>query len=58
MTKIEGGMRVDYEFLKKGEPRWTNMNPRLLRKLDIKVGATFCMARDTGAVEAAAFDYD
>lgn len=58
LTKTRGSIRVDYQFIAKDEPRWANMNADLVRKLDIRVGKTFCMTRDTGGAEGAAVDFD
>jgi hypothetical protein len=58
VTKGEAGIRVDYRFVARDEPRWANMNAALLRKFNIRAGATFCMPRDTGAADDAAVDYD
>jgi hypothetical protein len=58
LTKSRGSVRVDYLFIAGNEPRWANMNADLVRRLKIRVGTTFCMARDTGSAEAAATDLD
>lgn len=58
LTKSRGSIRVDYQFIARNEPRWANMNAELVRKLRVRVGETFCMARDTGSAEAATADFD
>jgi len=56
LTTIEGGVRVDYEFVRSGQASWTNMNRPLLRQLGVRVGATICLPR--GPVDADTTDFD
>ena len=58
LTKIDGAIRVDYQFIANGEASWANMNPALLRKFRVKVGAIFCMTHDKESAETAGIDYD
>ena len=58
LTKTPGSIRVDYQFIARNETRWANMNADLVRSLHVRVGETFCMARDTGPAEAATTDFD
>ena len=56
LTTIEGGVRVDYEFVRSGQASWTNMNRPLLRQFGVRVGATICLPR--GPVDADTTDFD
>jgi hypothetical protein len=58
LTKTRRSIRVDYQFIARNEPRWTNMDADLVRRLHVRVGETFCMTRDTGSAEAAGADFD
>ncbi len=56
LTKLDRAIRVDYQLLATGKKSWTNMDAALLRQFKVKVGATFCMARDTESAQAT--DYE
>jgi len=56
LTIIEGGVRVDYEFVRSGQASWTNMNRPLLRQFGVRVGAAICLPR--GPVDADTTDFD
>ena len=56
LTTIEGGVRVDYEFVRPGQASWTNMNRPLLRQFGVRVGATICLPRDPTSDETTDFD--
>jgi hypothetical protein len=58
LTRTRGSIRVDYQFIERNESRWVNMNADLVHRLHVRVGKTFCMARDTGSAEAATTDFD
>jgi hypothetical protein len=56
LTTIEGGVRVDYEFVRSGQASWTNMNRPLLRQFGVRLGATICLPRDPVLDELTDFD--
>ena len=45
LTAIEGGARVDYEYVVSGRATWTNMNRPLLKQFGVRAGGTFCVPR-------------
>jgi hypothetical protein len=47
LTTFEGGVRVDYAFVRSGRATWTNMNRPLLKQFGIRAGGTFCLPKDT-----------
>jgi hypothetical protein len=56
LTTVEGGTRVDYEFVRSGEATWTNMNRPLLRQFGVRVGATICLPRDPQSTDTTDFE--
>jgi hypothetical protein len=56
LTTIEGGVRVDYEFVRSGQAGWTHMNRPLLRRFGVRPGATICLPRDPASDEDTDFD--
>ena len=56
LTTIEGGVRVDYEFVRSGTASWTNMNRPLLRQFGVRIGGTICLPRDPLSDETTDFD--
>ena len=56
LTTIEGGLRVDYEFVRSGQASWTNMNRPLLRQFGVRIGGTICLPRDPLSDESTDFD--
>lgn len=58
LTRTGDSIRVDYQFIAGNQPRWANMNADLVRRLNVRVGQTFCMSRDTGSAESAPTDFD
>ena len=56
LTAIEGGVRVDYEFVRSGQASWTNMNRPLLRQFGVRLGATICLPRDPAFDDVTDFD--
>lgn len=58
MTRMGGGIRVDYQVAATGDARWANMNASLVRKYRIRAGATFCMPLDSGDAAESLVDFD
>jgi hypothetical protein len=56
LTTVEGGKRVEYEFVRPGQATWTNMNRPLLRQFGVRVGATICLPRDPQSTDTTDFD--
>jgi hypothetical protein len=56
LTTVEGGKRVEFEFVRPGQATWTNMNRPLLRQFGVSVGATICLPRDPQSTDTSDLD--